>query len=298
MPQRLLSQLTEHPQSGEHLGKSLDLARSSVHALAVRLQKDGVPLVISRSGYALEAGTPAPSIVPLRGDFGRPLYYFGTIDSSQDTLRDLANADAPHGTVVIAERQNKARGRRGRDWQSMRGALSFSLLLCGPVPLSGLSTLPLAAGVGLQRALGGKIKWPNDLLDDEGRKVAGILLEADVRGEEARQMILGVGINLLQAPEGLPAGTAASWGRSRAEVFADVLYHLQEALEMSAAEALALWRQENATLGQMVRVGLSEGILEGVAEDIDESGALWVRPQAGGDLVRVGAGDVELIGRI
>ncbi|MDO4264158.1 MAG: bifunctional biotin--[acetyl-CoA-carboxylase] synthetase/biotin operon repressor, partial [Deinococcus sp.] len=121
MPERLLQLLTTTPQSGDDLGAALGLSRVSVNALARRLREQGVPLHIGRAGYALAAGTPAPGLLPLRGEFGRALRYFGEIGSTQDTLRDWAAdplSPAPHGAAVVAERQTAGRGRRGRTWQT------------------------------------------------------------------------------------------------------------------------------------------------------------------------------------
>ena len=302
MPERLLQLLTTTPQSGDDLGAALGLSRVSVNALAHRLRDQGVPLAVSRAGYALEPGTPAPGLVPVSGELGRALRYFGEIDSTQNALRDWAadpQEPAPHGAVVVAERQTAGRGRRGRVWQTGTGNLVFSVLLRGPLPLASLPTLPLAAGVALHRAAGGGgLKWPNDLLDGEGRKLAGILLEAELRGEEARQAVLGIGINVTDAPEG--AGTVDRYrpGVTRAGLLADVLAELERWLWAPTAEVLPAWRAASVTLGRPVRFELAEhGKMEGVARDIDMQGSLLVALPDGRE-VTVGAGDVELVGRL
>ena len=91
--------------------------------------------------------------------------------------------------------------------------LVFSVLLRGEegsgLTLPDLALMPLAAGVALHAAAalpaGVGLKWPNDLLTRAGlprRKVAGVLLEAELRGEEARRAVLGIGVNVTAAPEG------------------------------------------------------------------------------------------------
>ncbi|WP_261664095.1 biotin--[acetyl-CoA-carboxylase] ligase [Deinococcus sp. Marseille-Q6407] len=309
MPDRLLPLLTDTPQSGDALGAALELSRVTVHSLAHRLQEQGVPLEVSRAGYALAAGTPAPGLVPVRGQFGQALRYFGEVSSTQDTLHDWAadpQSPASHGAVVVAERQTAGRGRRGRTWQTSGGSLVFSVLLRGPLPLASLPTLPLAAGVALQRAVGGGfLKWPNDLLDGEDRKLAGILLEAELRGEEARQAVLGIGINVSQAPSGAATAEQFRPGVSRAELLADVLGELEHWLSAPVPEVLDAWRAVSATLGRQVRFELpgqsaqngQSGVLEGRASDLDDQGSLLVS-LPDGQLVRVGAGDVELVGRL
>lgn len=302
MPQRLLALLTDTPQSGDMLGRQLGVERVAVNTLARKLQEQGVPLTVGRAGYALAAGTPAPTLVPVRGAWGQALRYFGEIDSTQNALRDWA-ADredpAPHGAVVVAERQTAGRGRRGRTWQTGQGNLVFSVLLRGPLPLATLPTLPLAAGVALQRAAGGgRLKWPNDLLDDQGRKLGGILLEAELRGEEARQAALGIGLNVTEAPAG--AGTMAVYRPqvTRAELLADLLAELEYWLSAPVPEVLEAWRAVSATLGQTVRFDLAgRGMLEGIAHDLDAQGSLLVTLPSG-EKVTVDAGDVELVGQL
>ncbi|GHG08833.1 hypothetical protein GCM10017783_21760 [Deinococcus piscis] len=302
MSERLLQLLTAVPQSGDDLGAALGLSRVSVHAHAHRLREQGVPLQVRRAGYALEPGTPAPGVLALRGGFGRALRYYGETGSTQDTLRDWAadvHSPALHGAVVVAERQTAGRGRRGRTWQTGTGNLVFSVLLRGPLPLSSLPTLPLAAGVAMQRAVGGgSLKWPNDLLDAQGRKLAGILLEAELRGEEARQAVLGIGINVTEAPQGAGTVDHLRPGVTRAELLADVLAELEHWLAAPGPEVLDAWRAVSATLGQPVRFELpGQGHLEGVARDVDAQGSLLVA-LPDGRTVTVGAGDVELIGQL
>ena len=307
MPARLLPLLTDHPQSGDDLGRALDLGRVTVNTLARRLQEDGVPVLISRAGYALEPGTPAPGLVPLRGQFGRALRYRGTVTSTQDEVRFWADSErgpAPHGAVVIAERQTAGRGRRGRVWGTPHGTLAFSVLLREALSLADLVRMPLAAGVALHAActaLGVPcgLKWPNDLLTPlhpvaGGRKLAGILLEADLRGEEARRAVLGIGINVADAPPGAAHLHESVPHLTRAEVLAEVLFQLEDWLARPAPAVLAAWKAASLTLGRPVRVVTAHAVVEGVARDLDEYGNLLVETAAGPQTVS--AGDVQLVG--
>nr|WP_148234840.1 biotin--[acetyl-CoA-carboxylase] ligase [Deinococcus maricopensis] len=295
MPDRLLKHLTETPQSGQTLAAHLGMGRVNIHNLAHALIEQGVPVQVTRRGYALTPGTPAR--VHARGTFGRAYRYLGTTTSTQDALRawaDDPHDPAPHGAVILAERQTLGRGRRGRPWHAPGGALTFSALLRGPIPLRDLAHLPLAAGVAVARAAGvGGLKWPNDLLAPDGRKLAGILLEADVRGEEARHAVLGVGLNVHAAPDG--AAHLSAWRDvTRSALLRELLAQFDEWLARPPAEVLVAWRAASVTLGRPVRVTTPAGIIEGVAEDLDAEGSLLVRADHG--VVRVGAGDVELVG--
>lgn len=289
---RLLDLLTETPQSGEALARALGVSRAAVHKEAKRLQGEGFPVMVDRRGYRILPGTPLPHRFQPQGRLGRPYRYLGRVGSTQDVLRAWAEAGAPEGALVLAEVQEKGRGRWGRSWESRPGAsLTFSLLLKPRLPLPALGLLPLLAGLALQEAVGvGGLKWPNDLLAPDGRKMAGVLLEAKAEGEEVAYALLGVGVNVAWAPE----GAAHLWefsALSRLEVLEGFLLRMEALLPLleEPETLLGRYRQASYTLGRPVRVHTPKGPVEGVAEAILPDGSLLV----GG--VRVGAGEVELL---
>lgn len=290
-PHDLLDLLTDVPQSGAALARALKVGRVTVHTLGHALREDGYPLVISRRGYALTPGTPAPRALQARGTFGRAYRYLGTVGSSQDEAR--AWSDAPHGAVVLAERQTSGRGRRGRPWLSVGGGLTFSVVLRGAWALPDLALVPLAAGVAVREACAlGALKWPNDLLSPDGRKLAGVLLEADVRGEEVRRAVLGIGLNVGAAPEGA-AHLSEFRAATRVDVLRNVLASLERWLSAPPQDVLSAWKAHNATLGREVRVATAAGEVRGVARDLGRDGTLLVDTASG--RARIGAGDVELV---
>ncbi|AEB12615.1 biotin--[acetyl-CoA-carboxylase] ligase [Marinithermus hydrothermalis] len=304
-PPPLLDHLSETYQSGEALARRLGVSRVAVWKQAQALREAGYPIEVARGrGYRLAPGTPTPArLAPrLKGRFGRPYRYLGRVASTQDALRKWAEAGAPEGALVLAEQQTQGRGRRGRGWASPAGAgLYFSLLLRPALPLTALPRLTLAAGVALAEAAGvGGLKWPNDLLAPDGNKLAGVLLEADLLGEEVRYVLLGIGLNVHQSP--LPEG-AAYLEAYRPARRVEVLAHLLERLEhwyarLGEPEAiLAAWRARSYTLGRPVRVRWVGGVVEGVAVDLEADGALVVEV-ASGKRTRISAGDVELVGGI
>ncbi|MFC4454464.1 biotin--[acetyl-CoA-carboxylase] ligase [Deinococcus sonorensis] len=296
MPVRLLPLLTDQPQSGLRLAAQLGVNRVSVHTLAHALQAEGYPLSVSRRGYALPAGTPAPQLLQLQG---RPYRYLGRCGSTQDELRAWATASppAPAGAVVLAEQQTAGRGRRGRVWDSSGAGLTFSVLLPGSLTLPQLGLLPLAAGVALHEAAGvGGLKWPNDLLAPDGGKLAGILLEADLRGEELQRAVLGIGLNVHDAPPGAAHLSAFRPGVTRAGVLEVLLGRLDRWLNAPAGEVLDAWRRASVTLGQQVQVQTLAGPVSGLALDLAPDGSLLVQPDHGPPLT-ISAGDVQLISR-
>ncbi|MDR5683121.1 MAG: biotin--[acetyl-CoA-carboxylase] ligase [Armatimonadota bacterium] len=233
---------------------------------------------------------------------GQRLRWFDTVGSTNDVARTLAYMGEPEGTVVVAQTQTAGRGRLGRRWVSPPGGLWFSVILrpiAAPhdVPLLGLAAA-VAASRGIERACGVRVglRWPNDLIVAR-KKVGGILAEA---GPEIRWVVVGIGINANVEPDRLPEGAtslSAVVGEpvDRAALLRAILAELETAYEAFRGEAratlLGQWRERATTLGKRVRVDLPSGTYEGVAESVDEDGALILR-LPGGRTKRIVAGEV------
>jgi len=132
--------------------------------------------------------------------------------STNEDLLAAARAGTAEGAVLVAEHQTRGRGRQGRTWLSVPGAaLTFSVLLRPvEVPPAARGWLPLLTGVALTRALRAitgveaVLKWPNDVLAG-GAKLAGILAE-----QAGDAIVVGVGVNVGAAPDGVPAARAGA----------------------------------------------------------------------------------------
>jgi BirA family biotin operon repressor/biotin-[acetyl-CoA-carboxylase] ligase len=190
-----------------------------------------------------------------------------TVTSTQEVARDL-----PIGSVVVADHQSAGRGRLSRQWGAPPGTALLASFVLAPQPL-----LSLAAGVAAAEACGQgvRLKWPNDLMLD-GRKVGGILVEAT-----PVKAVCGIGINLTWSPEG-----AAQLNQPRAALLGRLRKEVEKWCTAPPEDVLARWRELSDTLGRRVRVELPNRVLEGVAQDVDSSGALVV------DGTAVSAGDV------
>ena len=146
------------------------------------------------------------SVEPLlQGRLGRPYRFVAECASTQRLL----DPNEAEGTTVATDLQTHGRGRLGRTWEAPRGqALLFSVLLHPQPPMAIWPELSLVAGGAVAAALreetgvAAALSHPNDVLL-EGRKVAGILPEAS-RG----RVVLGIGVNVNQTAEELPAETA------------------------------------------------------------------------------------------
>jgi BirA family biotin operon repressor/biotin-[acetyl-CoA-carboxylase] ligase len=228
-------------------------------------------------------------------EFGAPHRHFSRTDSTNTRARELAEAGAPHGTVVTAGEQSEGRGRQGRTWTAPPGrALLYSALL-RPLGESHL-LLPLAVPLAvcetaesLQPGLECAIKWPNDVWVD-GRKLGGILIEAKPQDGWA---VIGVGLNLAIEPGEFPpelretATSLSGAGREDARRALDAA--LGRWVEEEAERILAAWRARDALRGREISWDGGSGIADGV----DERGNLLV-VTAGGDRVALGAGEVHL----
>ena len=124
----------------------------------------------------------------------------GEVSSTMDAARELAEKGCPEGTVVVAERQTRGRGRFGRTWASPAGGLWFSVVLRPSLPHEDLSKLPLVGALAVARALKkafglkAELRWPNDVLI-RGRKVCGVLVENSFLRGKVAFSIIGVGVN-------------------------------------------------------------------------------------------------------
>lgn len=191
--------------------------------------------------------------------------------STQEVARTL-----PLWTVVVADHQTAGRGRLDRRWEAPPGT---ALLASFVVPFHPLATF--AAGVATAEACGPEVrlKWPNDLLLGD-RKLAGILAEA-----HRDRAIIGIGINLLAAPEG-----AAMLGPTDRDALVDrIAEGLERWLAAPRERLLDAWRARSDTLGRRVRIDLGREVVEGVADGITDEGALVVdgRRLAAGDVVHL-----------
>jgi BirA family biotin operon repressor/biotin-[acetyl-CoA-carboxylase] ligase len=133
-----------------------------------------------------------------------------SVDSTNDEMRRRAADGARSGSVIVAEHQSAGRGRRGSAWHSPRGAgLYLSVLLRPDATAADATRWTLAAAVAACAACRSltaatvEIEWPNDLVH-AGRKLGGVLTEMRSQGGRATELVLGVGINVLQRPGEFP----------------------------------------------------------------------------------------------
>jgi BirA family biotin operon repressor/biotin-[acetyl-CoA-carboxylase] ligase len=220
---------------------------------------------------------------------GTPRVHHRLTDSTNERAKELAEAGALHGTLVTADEQSAGRGRQGRAWTAPpRSSVLMSVVLRELDEF-----LPLTAAVAVCDALPveARVKWPNDVWI-ERRKVVGILVEGRPQDGWA---VLGIGLNV--TTDSFPAELAetatslriAGLALTTEAVLQELLRSLDKWLRAPREAVLAAWRSRDALKGERVR--WSDG--EGIADGIDDSGALLVETRNG--LVTLDAGEVHLL---
>lgn len=226
-----------------------------------------------------------------------PVRFDEVTRSTQLTALALAEAGAPEWTLVAAGHQTEGRGRLGRDWVDEPGrALMFSLVLRPELPLGRGGLISLLAGWALAAAcrevagVDARCKWPNDLLVGDG-KAGGILAESVLAGDRFDHVVVGVGVNLGAAPD-VPGAAALADADAAAllDAFLEAFSRRYEPGHPAFPGATAAaYREVCATLGTRVRATTTEGrVVEGDAVDVNDTGALIVRTEAGTETVRFG----------
>lgn len=246
----------------------------------------GLPETISR--FELEE--------ELRTSFlGRCLFTYRIIGSTNETARTLAAAGVPDGTLLVAEEQTGGRGRRGNDWYSPAGGGIWASLVLRPGisarqlgSVGMLASLSICLGIEQHTGLKPSIKWPNDLFLD-GKKLGGVLCEADWRGGQLQYLVLGFGLNVnMDKFPGKLTGSCISLSQAlgseihRTGLLAEILLRLEEGYFQLLADGFASFlprvQVRDYLKGRQVLVEFEDGSrLAGVAGGIDENGALLVQ---------------------
>ena len=240
---------------------------------------------------------------------------FRAVTGSTNTdAAELAAAGAVHGTLVIADRQQAGRGRRGRVWESPAGENVFMSIVLRPrIPaekapmLTLVMALALAEGISAISGVQAGIKWPNDIVIHR-HKICGILTEMHMNSDGSiRDIVIGVGINVNM--QEFPASIRDMAGSlytetgekyDRNELIASVMEHFEKNYDIFAeAESLAplkaAYEKRLLNLGQEVRVLDSAGEYTGRALGITLTGELTVESE-NGNITEVNAGEVSVRG--
>lgn len=238
---------------------------------------------------------------------GKEIYYYDAVTSTMEIAKRLAREGVAEGATIIANKQTAGRGRLDRTWLSPDENIAMSIVL--RPSLKDLPKLIMVASVAVLRAIKEvtgikpQIKWPNDIMI-KGKKVCGILIENEVKGERVSFSVIGIGINANLNPSDIPeistmaTSLAQELGREvpRAELTCAVLSKLEE-LYLQAQSSTSVyreWQESMETLGKLVRVQFGTSIEQGKAEAVTEAGNLILR-HSDGHISEILAGDVTIL---
>jgi BirA family transcriptional regulator, biotin operon repressor / biotin---[acetyl-CoA-carboxylase] ligase len=223
---------------------------------------------------------------------GKDIHYFKEVDSTNDVAKYLAENGAEEGTVVVAEIQNRGKGRRGKTWISPPGGVWMSIILRPDIPTSRAPQLTLVTGVAVAETLKKElkldvgIKWPNDILIGN-KKVCGILTEVNASINKVNYVIVGIGIDMNVdvplLPPDLQKGATSLKNELDTEINGAILVQkfllnlekqYRQFTDGKFPDILNEWRFLSKTIGSKVEVRTRGKTIHGDAVGINKDGIL------------------------
>ncbi|MBO48949.1 MAG: biotin--[acetyl-CoA-carboxylase] ligase [Candidatus Nitrosopelagicus sp.] len=306
--------------SGEDLSDVLKISRVAVWKHIKKIQSLGYKIESKQKlGYRLinetEKLLPWEITKDLKTEsIGKRVYYFEEIDSTQNFAEQIALDEKENGTIVIAEKQTAGKGRLDRKWTSPKGGIWFSLIIHPKFDVSTSTLVPIAGAVALAMAIkitldiDVSVKWPNDITLN-GKKVAGMLVDASFQANNIDYLILGIGINFdidAKKIEKRLSKSANFYGvnslRKKDDstppkiLLREFLVQFEKTLiqlnKGEKAKIVKEWTKKADKIGKKVSINTSDGKISGVAQGIDNDGALKLKTSKG--IKKIFVGDVVL----
>lgn len=194
--------------SGQELCNRFGVSRTAVWKAINQLKEAGYEIEAQQNkGYRLMAAPDLMTEAEIKSLMhtewvAKEVLYFDTIDSTNTKAQELAEKGYPSGTLVVAEKQESGKGRRGRSWVSPSGTGIFMTLMIKPdINPNNASMLTLVAALAVAKAITSvtgeeaMIKWPNDIVVNS-KKVCGILTEMNAQFDYINHIVVGIGINV------------------------------------------------------------------------------------------------------
>jgi BirA family biotin operon repressor/biotin-[acetyl-CoA-carboxylase] ligase len=227
---------------------------------------------------------------------GKKVYYFNTIDTTQNFAMEIVTRNNMNGTIIIAKKQTGGRGRMKRKWKSPVGGIWMSIIIYPKFSVSSITLVPIAISLALCMAIEKilkikpELKWPNDVTVN-GKKVAGVLVDTSIISNEIEYMIIGVGINFKIKPDELASvikktpnfygvTTLVKKNVNSLPLLHQFLYELENIFEMIDSNQIKKivnqWTKRSSTIGNNVSILTESGSINGKAVKIDNDGALII----------------------
>ena len=316
---KILSLLKSHKSesiSGQDLSDVLKISRVAVWKHVEKIRSLGYKIESKQqSGYKLTGMSdlllPWEITENLKTKFiGKRVYYFDSIDSTQNFALKIASKDNENGTVIISKKQTGGKGRMERKWFSPVGGIWMSIIVHPDFDISNTTLVPIATSLALCRAIEKttktkpELKWPNDITI-KGKKVAGILVDTSIQSNKIESLVLGIGINfkikqeklkkiIVNSPNYYGVTTLVKKNESALHLVQQFLYELEVIFQWINSgltkKIIYGWTKRSSTIGKNISIINDKKIVTGKAIKIDNNGALIISKNK--RITRILIGDV------
>ena len=306
--------------SGQDLSDVLKISRVAVWKHIKKIQTLGYKIESKQKlGYRLIDNTEKLLPWEITRDLktqliGKRVYYFEEIDSTQNFAQNIAVDKKENGTIIIAEKQTSGRGRLDRKWTSPKGGIWFSLIIHPKFDVSSSTLIPILSAVALSKSIKSvldietEVKWPNDITMN-GKKVAGVLVDASFQTNSIDYLILGIGINfdidtkklekrLTKTPNfyGIDSLRGKEDKTPPKTLLKEFLLQFEKNLfqldKGEKSKIIKEWTKRAAGIGKKITINTSNGKISGISQGIDNDGALKIKTR--NEIKKIYVGDVVL----
>ena len=306
--------------SGQDLSDVLKISRVAVWKHIKKIQTLGYKIESKQKlGYRLIDDTEKLLPWEITRDLktkliGKRVYYFEEIDSTQNFAQNIAVDKKENGTIIIAEKQTAGRGRLDRKWTSPKGGIWFSLIIHPKFDVSSSTLIPILSAVALSKSIKSvldietEVKWPNDITMN-GKKVAGVLVDASFQTNSIDYLILGIGINfdidtkklekrLTKTPNfyGIDSLRGKEDKTPPKKLLKEFLLQFEKNLfqldKGEKSKIIKEWTKRAAGIGKKITINTSNGKISGISQGIDNDGALKIKTR--NEIKKIYVGDVVL----
>lgn len=320
MPENIIDLLKKNNDyySGAKISAELGITRAAVWKKIIALRKKGFVIEAAPSkGYRLvEFPELSEEYIKsgVKGNLWKEIFVYDRVGSTNELAMSLATKnDLWANTVIIADSQEKGKGRLGRAWISQPGRNIYMSILLRPkldtrdaTMLTLLAAVSCAHAVKMVSSLPVLIKWPNDLILS-GKKLGGILTEIRADIDKVSLAVIGIGINVNMEEKdftdeirSIATSIKEESGKycSRNDLVIEILRQFERfyniLIKQGKRSLLVEWKTLSSTINKNVKVVIGDETVVGLAEDIDDNGMLILRLRSG-LLRQISAGDITLL---
>ena len=314
---KILSFLKAHRSeflSGQDMSDVLKISRVAVWKDIKKIRTLGYKIESKQNiGYRLVDSSKLPLPWEIKEDLntkllGNRIYYFNTIDTTQNFAMKIASKKDEDGSVIISKKQTGGRGRMNRKWRSPVGGIWMSIIIQPKFDITYTTLVPIAASLALCIAIektlkiDTKLKWPNDITL-KGKKVAGVLIDASIISNQIENMVLGIGINfkinhneleksIKKTPNFYGITSLVKKNESMSPLIREFLYEMEKTIHLINSGQIKKirngWTKRSSTIGRNVSIITNDGRINGKAVRIDNDGGLIISNRKKTNRVLVG----------